>query len=222
MTRSSPLTARIRCSAATVTGSAPATARSWAGTHLFTHADSVAGSSVGFGSNDTVSSTTYNTVSGFATGSAPSPARRRRWSRSAASTTFDTTRLHLLSERECPDDREHHRYLAGDDGQRHRQHDHHPAGRHDHDSGRPDPGSADAGAVQAVSGSLRGVGYFTDPAVVGTEWRADRDGPRAISFAIGSVDRTVPAAERLRAPFVGAAEHDCNRRQRRSLCERRR
>ena len=37
------------------------------GTHQWVHADTVAGTSVGFGSNDTVSSTTYDTVTGVAT-----------------------------------------------------------------------------------------------------------------------------------------------------------
>jgi beta-glucanase (GH16 family) len=37
------------------------------GTHQWTHADTVPGSAVGFGSNDTVSSTTYDPVSGVAT-----------------------------------------------------------------------------------------------------------------------------------------------------------
>jgi len=36
------------------------------GTHQWSHADTLAGSSVGFGSNDTVSSTTYDTVTGSA------------------------------------------------------------------------------------------------------------------------------------------------------------
>ena len=37
------------------------------GMHQWVHADTVAGTSVGFGSNDTVSSTTYDTVTGVAT-----------------------------------------------------------------------------------------------------------------------------------------------------------
>jgi len=37
------------------------------GAHQWTHADTVAGSTVGFGSNDSVASTTYNTVAGTAT-----------------------------------------------------------------------------------------------------------------------------------------------------------
>jgi len=37
------------------------------GTHQWSHADALAGSSVGFGSNDTVTSTTYNTVAGTVT-----------------------------------------------------------------------------------------------------------------------------------------------------------
>ena len=49
------------------TGSAPATARWSAATHQWVHADTVAGSAVGFGSNDTVASTTYDTVAGTAT-----------------------------------------------------------------------------------------------------------------------------------------------------------
>ena len=42
------------------------------GLHQWLHADTVAGTAVGFGSNDTVASTTYDTVSRIATrGSAP-------------------------------------------------------------------------------------------------------------------------------------------------------
>ena len=71
------------------------------------HADTVAGSAVGFGSNDTVSSTTYNTVGGTATRGTVAGTSSAQVTVGGFNNTFNTTTTSSFYQNEnAHDDRE--------------------------------------------------------------------------------------------------------------------